>query len=397
MPFSFGARSLSWLHSCLLAVSITACNSTVDESANQAPDEVTASAIVGPITWDAKSLMKQIPSTHGCDSWIPTWAADGNLYTEYGDCRPKGVPQKIGMGFGRISGSAAYSVTFAMVPTGDPLDWDDAANGAGAEAIGDGPDSEKPAGMLFVDGRLYNWIRNIAPGAGTGIRLKYSDDYSSANPQFTWVDWDIPEVGYSSFVQYGQAYAGGPADYVYSIIPMRSTTVGDVSNSAYDLIPAFTLMRGLRSNLTAQSSWEFFCGTSSTPAWCPTSSSARHILYKSGKKFTARAGMDWNPGIKKFMLTLVYDPSPATTDDSPRFNGGLMVLLSGHPWGPWTQVFNSGKTWPGGPSTTACGKTNWGAGERAEIPSKYMSADGKTFYLFSSGGDCLSIARGVLP
>jgi hypothetical protein len=397
MRSSFGSPSLSRLCGCLIAVSLTACNGTVDESADQAPDEVTASAIVGPITWDAKSLMKQITSSHGCDSWIPTWAADGNLYTEYGDCRPKGVPQKIGMGFGRISGSAAYSVTFAMVPTGDPLDWDDAANGAGAEAIGDGPDSEKPAGMLFVDGRLYNWIRNIAPGAGTGIRLKYSDDYSSSNPQFTWVDWDIPEVGYSSFVQYGQAYAGGPADYVYSIIPMRSTTVGDVSNSAYDLIPAFTLMRGLRSNLTAQSSWEFFCGTSSTPAWCPTSSSARHILYKSGKKFTARAGMDWNPGINKFMLTLVYDPTPATTGDSPRFYGGLMVLISGHPWGPWTMVFNSGKTWPGGPSTTGCGKTNWGAGERAEIPSKYMSADGKTFYLFSSGGDCLSIARGRLP
>jgi hypothetical protein len=26
-----------------------------------------------------------------------------------------------------------------------------------------------------------------------------------------------------------------------------------------------------------------------------------------------------------------------------------------------------------------------------------MSADGRTFYLFSSGGDCLSIARGRLP
>src|SRR3954451_7453689 len=132
--------------------SVIACSDTVD--ATPAEQALAAAAVTGPITWDPKSQMKQIASTHGCDSWIPTWAADGNLYTEYGDCRPKGVPQKIGMGFGRISGSAAYSVTFAMVPTGDPLDWDDAANGAGAEAIGDGPDSEKPSGMLFVDGRL---------------------------------------------------------------------------------------------------------------------------------------------------------------------------------------------------------------------------------------------------
>ena len=107
--------------------------------------------------------------------------------------------------------------------------------------------------------------------------------------------------------------------------------------------------------------------------------------------------MDWNPGLQKFMLTLVYDPSPATTTDSPRFDGGLMVFVASHPWGPWTLIFNSQGTWPGGTSSTACGSTEWGAGERAEIPSKYMSANGRTFYLFSSGGDCLSIARGVLP
>jgi hypothetical protein len=376
----------------LLGTALVACSGTVEET----PEELAAATVVGPITWDPKSQMKQIASTKGCDSWIPTWAADGNLYTEYGDCRPKGVPQKIGMGFGRISGSAGYSVTFAMVPTGDPLDWDDAPDGAGAEAIGDGPFSEKPAGMLYLDGRLWYWIRNINAG-GTGIRLKYSDNYDSTNPQFTWVDWTIPEVGYSSFVQYGKAYAGGPADYVYAVVPMRSNTVGDVSNSAYDLIPAFTLIRGLRGSLGTESSWSFFCGTSSAPAWCPTSASATRILYKSGKKFTPRAGMSWNPGLRKFMLSLVYDPTPTTTDDSPRFYGGLMVLLSSQPWGPWTVVFNSGRVWPGGTSTTGCNSTRWGAGERADILPKYMSADGKTFYLFSSGGDCLSIARGVLP
>jgi len=79
-----------------------------------------------------------------------------------------------------------------------------------------------------------------------------------------------------------------------------------------------------------------------------------------------------------------------------RFLGGLTVLVSSNPWGPWQTVFSSGGTWPGGNSTSACGSTKWGSGERADIPTKYMSADGRTFYLFSSGGDCLSIARGVL-
>jgi hypothetical protein len=386
-PGSSVLASLLWLFAAALA----GCNGTVDETA-----EGPAQMMAATISWDPKSQMVQVASTKGCDSWTPTWAPDGNLYTGYGDCRPKGVPQKIGMGFGRISGATGYGASFTMVPTGDPLDWDDAAAGAGVEALGDGPDSEKPAGMLHVGGRLWYWVRNINPG-GTGVRLKVSDNYSSANPQFTWASWTLPEVGYASFVQYGKAYAGGPAGYVYGVVPMRSSATGSVSNSAYDLVPAFGLIRGSRSDLTLQSNWEYFCGSSSSPAWCPNAASATNILVRSQKKFAPRAGMSWNPGLGEFMLSLVYDPTPSTTGDSPRFFGGLMVLVSAKPWGPWRVVFSSGSTWPGGTSTTACGSTRWGAGERADIPTKYMSADGKTFFLFSSGGDCLSIARGVLP
>jgi len=374
-------------------VSLAACSDPVDQ---RAEGPALAAAATTTISWDPKSAMKQIVRTKGCDSWTPTWAPDGNLYTAYGDCRPRNAPQKLGMGFGRLSGSTGYGITFTPVATGDPLDWDDAVAGAGVEALGDGPASEKAAGMLNVGGRLWYWIRNIAPGAGTGVRLKFSDDYSSANPQFTWVSWGLPEIGYASFVQYRKGYAGGPLRYVYAVIPMRSGATGSVSNSAYDLIPAFGLIRGSRSDLTLQANWKYFCGSSTTPAWCASPSAAKPILFQSGMMFTARAGMSWNKPLGKFMLSLVYDPTPATTDDSPRFDGGLRVFLAPTPWGPWETVFSSEGTWPGGTSTTTCGSTGWGAGERADIPTKYISSDGKTFYLFSSGGDCLSIARGVL-
>jgi hypothetical protein len=376
-----------------LLTAVLACS----DAADQSTADLALAAVTGPITWDSRAAMKQIASTKGCDSWTPTWAADNNLYTAYGDCRMKGIPQKTGMGYGRISGASAYGVTVTVVPTGDPANWDDAATGAGVEALGEGPASEKASGMLQVGSRLWYWIRNINPG-GTGIRLKYSDDYGSANPQFTWADWTIPEVGYSSFVQYGKAYANGPAEYVYSVIPMRSGAAGSASNSAYDLVPAFSLIRGLRSDLTVQSNWQFFCGTSASPAWCASPAQATSMLYRSAKHFNPRAGMSWNPGLGKFMLSLAFDPTPASTNDGgTRFFGGLMVFISSNPWGPWKSVFASGGVWPGGTSTVGCGSTRWGTGERADIPTKYMSADGKTFYLFSSGGDCLSIARGVLP
>ena len=349
------------------------------------------------IEWDPQSQMVQIASTNDCDSWTPTWAPDGNLYTAFGDCRPEGVPQKIGMGFGRISGDDAYNVSFTVVPTGDPADWDDAALGAGVEAVGDDSASHKAAGMLHADGRLWYWIRNIS-SVGTGVRLKFSDNYDSPTPTFTWVEWRLPEIGYASFVQYGEGYAGGPADYVYAVTPMSSRATGSVSNSAYHLVPAFSLIRGSRMDLTLQANWEYFCGNASSPAWCPSASAATPILFESGMKFTPRAGMSWNPGLGRFMLSLVYDPTPTTPNEGTRFYGGLMVLVSSQPWGPWLTAFSSESLiWPGGTSAPTCGSTEWGSGERADIPTKYMSPDGRTFYLFSSGGDCLSIARGVLP
>jgi hypothetical protein len=376
----------------ILGTALAGCGGTVDESPIQP-----ALAAASTIQWDPKPQMRQIAGTRGCDSWTPTWAPNGHLYTAYGDCKPQGAPRKIGMGFGRISGTTGYGVSFTPIRTGDPANWDDTAIGTGVEALGDGPASEKPAGMLHVGGRFWYWIRNIS-SVGTGVRLKYSNNYNAVNPAFTWVSWSLPQVGYASFVQYGKGYAGGPARYVYAVIPMRSSARGSLSNSAYDMVPAFGLIRGDRKDLTLQSNWRYFCGSASAPGWCTARGAALNIFFEAGKEFTPRAGMSWNPGLGKFMLSLVYDRTPSTPNEGTRFYGGLQVLVSANPWGPWETVFSSGNDiWPGGTSTATCGPTGWGSGERADIPTKYISADGKTFYLYSSGGDCLSIARGVLP
>ena len=395
MPGPFRTFSFIPVLAGLLALLWTlACGDATDEGSVQPPPPPPDDP---RIEWDPQSQMVQVPSTVGCDSWTPTWAPDGNLYTAYGDCRPEGVPRKIGMGFGRISGDAGYTVSFAAVPTGDPENWDDTAIGTGVEAVGDGPESEKPAGMLVADRRLWYWIRNIS-AVGTGVRLKFSDNYDSPVPTFTWADWDVPEVGYASFVQYGQGYSNGPAEYVYAVIPMRSSASGSVSNSAYDMVSGFSLIRGSRADLTLEANWQYFCGSASSPTWCPSPTLASPIYFTPDISLNPRAGMSWNQGLGKFMLSLVYDVTPETPNEGTRFYGGLMVLISSEPWGPWQTVFTSGsEIWPGGISTPGCGSTEWGSGERADIPTKYMSADGRTFYLFSSGGDCLSIARGVLP
>ncbi len=346
-----------------------ACSDTSSESGDlPEPPVLPELPADARITWDPQSQMIQVAGTRGCDSWTPTWAPDGNLYTAYGDCQPEGVPRRIGMGFGRISGTIETGLTFTAVPTGDPEDWDDAAAGAGVEAVGDSSESEKPAGMLHADGRLWYWIRNIG-SAGTGVRLKFSDNYDAVTPGFTWAEWSLPEIGYASFAQYGQAYADGPAYYVYAVIPMSSSATGSVSNSAYNLVPGFSLLRGVRVDLTLQGFWEYFCGNASSPAWCSSASAATPIFVEPNTKFTPRAGMSWNSGLQRFMLSLVYDPTPETPNEGTRFHGGLMVLVAPEPWGPWQEVFSSeDQIWPGGTSTPGCGSTGWGSGERRTSP-----------------------------
>src|SRR5215218_419965 len=163
-----------------------ACSDSVDQGIEEPTEpELPADA---RIVWDPQSQMVQIAGTSECDSWTPTWAPDGNLYSAFGDCRPDGVPQKIGMGFGRISGADAYTVSFSAIPTGDPADWDDAALGAGVEAVGDDSASHKPAGMLHDGSRLLYCFQNtIVVGSGGMRNVSYN--YDTSTPTCTWEHW----------------------------------------------------------------------------------------------------------------------------------------------------------------------------------------------------------------
>jgi hypothetical protein len=361
------------------------------------------------LEWDtAKRVTK--PNTAGADSWTPTWAADDALYSGYGDAAlrppvPEGV--KLGMGFARIAGvpagGDATQVTVTGLETGEADNWDDAVAGSGLEAKGEGKRSVKPAGMLYKDGTLWVWARNAVGTDGRGARLRYSKNTGcvgcTGRPTFEWVPWSLANVGYPSFIQYGKDYAHGPDDAVYAVIPMKSGKAGDVSDSAYDMVPAFGLLRG-HGDLKQQKNWSVYCGADPTqPAWCPIAgtenpagaveagATAARAIYRGGSKFRPRAGVTWNQGLGKYMMALVRQIDETNT----RFKGGLNVLTAPQPWGPWTELWISAGNWPGGKAPD-CGK-DWGPGERADFPAKYMSPDGRTVHLFTSGGDCLSIFK----
>jgi hypothetical protein len=63
-----------------------------------------------------------------------------------------------------------------------------------------------------------------------------------------------------------------------------------------------------------------------------------------------------------------------------RFAGGLGIYDAPEPWGPWTTVYFT-EQWDVGP------------GETSSIPTKWMSGDGREFYLVFSGDDHFSLRK----
>src|SRR3954447_7103781 len=189
------------------------------------------------ITWSPASSIIRLAK--GCGDWAPTWAADGNIYTPYGDCW--GVTGKLtpkrSMGLGRIAGSpAANNVMVADIDTGAPgaPDIDRTDAGGGLDALGERNKGKKPSGLLAANGRLYAWVRNMETD-GTQARLRYSlADGTKLGSTWAWASWTLTQFGYPVFVQAGEAHTGG-GRYVY--------VVAADAPSAYVPANRFVLMR----------------------------------------------------------------------------------------------------------------------------------------------------------
>jgi hypothetical protein len=69
----------------------------------------------------------------------------------------------------------------------------------------------------------------------------------------------------------------------------------------------------------------------------------------------------YNPGIKRYLLAMGFD-----------HHGGWGIFDAPELWGPWTTAFYT---------------KDWGLGDTHgyRLPSKWISADGKTMYLVFSG------------
>ena len=310
-----------------------------------------SSPVITGLTWAPPSTI--VRKATDSDNWPITWADDDNLYTAYGDgygFEPKLV-DKLSLGFARVEGIPPDFSGFNI-------------RSSTGERFGSGATGKKASGMLMVDGTLYMWVRN-ANNDGTQSELAWSHDHAKT---WTWSSWRFASLGYVCFLNFGKDYSGARDDYVYMYSPDTP--------SAYNETDHVVLIRVPKGQITNRAAYEFFkeLDTDGNPVWTNDISRRGAVFIFAGG--CNRLDVTYNTGIGRYLMTM---KSRAKAGGLNQFS----IYDAPEPWGPWTTVYYT---------------ENWdvAAGESQHIPSKWISADGKTFYMVFAGGDSFSVRKATL-
>ena len=321
------------------------------------------SPIITKLTWaPPETIVRQATGKgrDGSDNWPLTWADDDHLYTAYGDgygFNPI-VPEKLGCGFARI--------------VGGPENFQGENVRSNGENKGSGRSGKKGSGMLMVEGVLYLWLFH-ADERGGQSQLAWSDDHAQT---WTFADWRFEAFGLCTFINYGQNYIGARDNYVYTV-----THNGPMADGPTDTM---ALMRVSKNKLRQRDAYEFFrtLGPNGEPVW--TSDIRLRGAVFHHRDACLRSGISYNAPLKRYLWWQHLPNAPGHKDrGDTRFSGGFGIYDAPEPWGPWTTVYFT-EQWDVGP------------GERAEFPTKWMSADGTTLYLVFSGHDNFAVRKVTL-
>lgn len=324
-----------------------------------ASSPVPSSSVILSLEWaPAKSVVRK---AKGGDNWPITWAADGGLYSTYGDgygFRPF-VKEKLSLGLVRIDGSPTdFTGVNVRVPS--------------IEQRGQGRFGRKAWGILSVDGVIYIWLGHEDRNGGQS-RLAWSRDGGTT---FEYADWKFEQFGLIGFVNFGQDNAGARDEYVYSFSHDGPRADGPADQ--------FILMRVAKERVSDRSAWEFFVRRDSKgrAEWSKKVDD-RGAVFKHSDA-CLRSGMSYNAPLRRYFWWQAIPQPPGHADrGDTRFDGGFGIYDAPEPWGPWTTTYFT-RQWDIGP------------GEHGVFPTKWISPDGLTMNLVFSGDDYFSVREANL-
>lgn len=308
------------------------------------------------------------------DLWPSCWGDDDAVYAAAGD----------GTGFDVVSTlKDVFVARIDGLPTGtDGLRGTLLSAGDDVGSIWNGGNyNRKPTGMLCLGSDLYLAVQDLR--LNTFSDAPAATILRSTDKGKTW-SWDQQAPMFSDhvfttimFLDFGKGAEHAPADYVYAY--------GLDENWAFQTTTRLPptklyLARVPREKLQDRTSWEFFAGFSeSNPRWTSDISARAAVLEDTRRLYTTpfnsaqpfqdmtvinQGGVVYDAPLQRYIYT-------SWTEYTFEF------YEAPEPWGPWKLFYSKD-----------FGITPWdmdrNGGYATTVPSKFISADGRTLWLQSN-------------
>jgi hypothetical protein len=303
------------------------------------------------------------------DLWPSCWADDGNLYAANGDGRAfTSAPRPYDMAVSVISGIPP-ALSGKTIATNVGTDW----SGTGY--------NRKPTGMLCIDGAIYLAFQNLslhfddAPAASIAKSTDHGVSWAwdKTAPMFGTPKDPGSPLAYKFttifFLDYGKNSSNAIDGYAYAY---------GLDNN-WRLQQALYLARVPRARIQARAAWEFYAGTNGNgdPTWSGDITKKMAVLTDNRRLYPATFGKDC-PTSQSVIGQggVVYDAPLHRYLFASWSHVTHEFYEAPNPWGPWSHFLSNDF----GPLKLA---HNYG-GYGTSIPSKFISADGKTLYLQSN-------------
>jgi hypothetical protein len=331
------------------------------------------SAIVRGMRWDLSTVLSHRRAI-GSDIWATTWAADGELYSAFGDgggfdgTERSKATGRVSLGFAQINGGPTEHSTASL--HGKNV-WGQAPRFAERQANFGGKvdDLISVSGVLYAQGGL--WTATNCSCADPTLKnddnpnersLAWSKDLGR-----TWevAQWATPrDLG--STLQFGADYAGAfdPA-HIYLYYQR------DEATDAKDIYLRRVLISDFASDPSLPGHFEYFAGidASGTAVWSTSAQRAVPVFVDSntGAGVSAGPSVVFDAALGRYLAAVWHGNRL----------GEVGFFEAAAPWGPWATIAYY-EDWGG---------FNESAGEATgfRFPAKWIGADGRTLWAVFSG------------
>lgn len=316
------------------------------------------SAVIQDVNFDFTTHKRMAP---GSDNFPTTWAADGNIYTAWGD----------GGGFGGTNSNGRVKLGVARVE-GDADDYEGFNVWGGYEPESPAEFEGKSYGILSVDGTLYMWVAPQPNPHLAECRIASSTDFGRHWHRASWVFQFQEQLSIPTFLNFGQDYDGARDGYVYSYYIHPMWGPGEAENTPYGFDVhkpgKIYLSRTPKNAVLVQSQYSFFAGLDEQgePLWTGDRTQKQPV-FEDENGVGWNVSVSYNPGLQRYILC---------TEHTETHAGRMGMFDAPEPWGPWTTVVYTENFGEGAVEVSAF---YW------NFCTKWLSDNGKHFTLLFTG------------